>query len=1008
MLSIRSRGFLLACIAAVMMWALPAGASTSVFVSAPPDPRAITVTGRGDGHADDTSAIQEAIDRAADGSGGLVFLPSGRYRISRTILLWPGVRIFGVGARRPVLVLGDHTPGFQRGVANMVAFTGAKRGEFGPVPFPPPSVVPFDPKIADANSNTFYSAMSNIDVEIGAGNPAAAAIRFRVAQHAFLSHMDFQLGSGFAGIYQAGNFIRDVHFHGGRYGIVSEKTSPAWQFTVVDSTFDGQRAAAIREHEAGLTLVNVAIRDTPVGIEIDRGYDDQLWGKNVRFEHIKQAGVIISNENIVYTQIGFDNAVAADTPVFARFRDSGRTIAGKGQVYRVASFSHGLAVPGLDQMGKIATQADITALDAMPPEPAPALRALPPVSEWTNVRDLDVKGDGQTDDTAALQRAIDSHRVIYLPLGFYKITDTLRLKPDTVLIALHPNATQVILPDNSPAYQGVLGPKALIQSAEGGSAIVSGIGLSGGGINPRATALLWMAGENSLVEDVRFQGGHGTATAKAARIDPYNAFHSGDADPARRWDGQYPSLWVTKGGGGTFVACWSPNTFASAGFYISDTSTPGHAYEMSVEHHMRNEIVLDRVANWEFLAPQTEEEYGESRNAASLVIRNSHDILVANYHAYRVTRTLGPAPAAVQLYNASNIHFRNVHVNAESGYTSCDGGDCITYLRANKYPYENSIEDLIHNSKVREREFASLDVLGNLAPAEPAMGKQARKLADGFFALGGGAVDSHGTLYFVDRFFQRIYSWSRDKGLGVVSDHTLDPVNLAVDHSDNLLVLSSVGFEGSVFSLKPNGANGLITPIQPTSGGARSDAAIAVPANWWVNGEFKDQYDPARDHFTTLAEMFAHDAGSAQKLEYVSPDGSLVLPAYRTVHQGPADNRGWRFSHALDTYGFTPATPGSRIYVTNSSEALTYSAKLGRGGALSDLKVFAERGGESVTVDADGKVYIANGQIFVYAPGGELLGHIDVPDRPLQLIIGGENRKTLFVLTHRALYAIDL
>lgn len=69
-----------------------------------------------------------------------------------------------------------------------------------------------------------YSSMSNIDIEIGEGNPAAAGVRFRMAQHAFLRHMDFRLGSAFAGVYQAGNIMEDVHFHGGRYGIVTEKT----------------------------------------------------------------------------------------------------------------------------------------------------------------------------------------------------------------------------------------------------------------------------------------------------------------------------------------------------------------------------------------------------------------------------------------------------------------------------------------------------------------------------------------------------------------------------------------------------------------------------------------------------------------------------------------------------------------------------------------------------------------------------------------------------------------
>ena len=79
---------------------------------------------------------------------------------------------------------------------------------------------------------------------------------------------------------------------------------------------------------------------------------------------------------------------------------------------------------------------------------------------------------------------------------------------------------------------------------------------------------------------------------------------------------------------------------------------------------MRNEIVLNHVANWELLAPQTEEEFRESLNSVSFEIRDSHDILIANYHGYRVTRTVGPFPAAARLYGARDIHFRNVHVNA--------------------------------------------------------------------------------------------------------------------------------------------------------------------------------------------------------------------------------------------------------------------------------------------------------------------------------------------------------
>ena len=988
----------------------PALASQSVLTTIPDDPSAIVVKAKGDGRADDAGALQAAIDAAAaKPGGGLVFLPSGRYRISRTLFLWPGVRLFGVGATRPEIVLGDATPGFQKGLANMVIFAGAKPDPARAVAFPPPGSVPFDKNVPDANSGTFYTAISNVDFRIGKDNPAATAIRFHAAQHTFVSHADFDIGSGLAGLYHVANEAEDLHFKGGRYGILAEKPSPAWGFVLLDSTFEGQRDAAIREHEAGLTLVNVAMRDTPVGIEIDRGYGDWLWGRDVRFENVSKAGVIISNERNVYTQVGFENAVAANTPVFARFRDSGKSVAGKGRAYRVGAFNHGLVVPALGQMGDYRTTFEAAPLAALPKRGAPAIRALPPTSDWTNVRALGAKGDNATDDTAAIQRAIDTHRVIYFPTGFYRVTDTLKLRPDTVLIGLHPSLTQIVLPDRTPAYQGVGAPKALVESAPGGDNIVHGLGLYTDGANPRATALLWTAGAASMVNDVKFQGGHGTNLADGTRYNPYNGNATADPDPAKRWGGQYPSLWVTNGGGGTFANVWSPNTYAYSGIYVSDTTTPGHVYQASVEHHLRTEISLNRVANWEFLAPQTEEEAGEGEDTVSLEIRDSHDILLANYHGYRVTRTRRPASAAVKVYNSHDIRFRNVAVNGESGFGTCDEGGCATFTRLTKYPYENAIQDVTSGLEVRERQFAVLDLKGAPEPAPPSTfpaGAIVEKLADGFYSLGGATTDAAGTLYFADRRHQRIYSWSPTSKLSIVRDNTLDPVNLAMDASGSLLVLSSDGRNGSVYSFKPGRPDTEVTVIPPTPTRDHPGAATVLPVNWWNNGEFKDQLDLDTYEFTTLAQMFARDMAGPKAREYVSPDGSLVLPAYRVFQQGPPDYRGLRFSDSLDTYGFTTARPGERVFVANSSENKTYSGLVGTGGAITDLKVFADRGGESVAVDGQGRVYVANGQVFVYGPDGRGLGRIDVPERPLQLLFGGPDRATLFVLTHHALYAV--
>lgn len=968
-----------------------------------------------DGAADDTAALQAAIDKASGtGREGIVFVAAGHYRLTHTLYVWPGVRVIGWGGTRPVFVLGEKTPGFQSGVADMVIFTGAspaERARSGErVPFPPPGSVPPNNNIADANPNTFYSAMSNIDFEIGEGNPAAIAIRFHVAQHAFLSHMDFHIGSGLAGLTQVGNEAEDLHFYGGRYGILTEKTSPAWQFTLIDSTFDGQREAAIREHEAGLTLIRDTFRRVPSAVTIDPQYSDELWAKDCRFEEISGPAFVISNDKSPLTEVGVENAVLQRVPVFAQLRESGATIAGKGDAYRVRSFNYGLIVPGEGSTGTIGQIYDAEALSNVPAPLPAAIRALPASADWVNVRTLGVKGDGTTDDTAAIQAAIAAHRVLYFPSGHYVVRDTLTLKPDTVLIGLHPTLTQFDLPDSTPGFQGVGAPRPVIAAPPAGANILSGIGVLTGGINPRAVGVLWKAGEQSLMDDVRFLGGHGSGT------NPYNNNHTADPDLHKRWDSQYPSLWVADGGGGTFADIWTPNTFAQAGFYVSHTTTPGHVYELSNEHHVRTEIKFDHVENWDVNAPQTEEEAGESPDALSLEFDWSRNITIANYHGYRVTRSRAPFPAAVRLYHSGDLHFRNVHVNAESGYGTCDSNGCGTFLRLSKFPYENSIQDITHHLEVREREFAVLDIPADPAPpAEPhrpptmAAGQAVTKLADGFFSISGAAVNAAGKLYFVDHHEQRIYGWSAAEGLSVERDQPLDAVNLAFDKSGDLLVLSSAGPESTVYSFRPGSPAEQIAVLQPQPRAPHPSADHLFAVNYWNNGEFEDQFDPATMRFRTIPEMFAHDVTTPTPREYVSPDGSLVLPAVRVFQQGPADDTsGWRFSDTLDTYGFVSAAAGKTIYVSSASEDRTYRATVQPDGTLGDLRPFADRGGECVAVDGQGNVYIANGQIFVYSPAGKLLGEIDTPERPIDLVFGGSGRQTLLILAHHALFAASV
>ena len=940
------------------------------------DPKAIYLTQesfavKGDGVADDSAVLQQAINQVQEKTNqGILFVPPGRYRLSRTVYIWPGIRLIGYGPTRPAFVLAANTPGFQQGLSYMLFFAGARPSANAPPP--------------DASPGTFYSAISNIDIEIQDGNPGAVGIRAHYAQHCFLAHMDFHIGSGLAGIHDGGNVAQDLHFYGGQYAIWTRKPSPGWQFTIIDATFEGQREAAIREHEAGLTLIRPQFKNVPTAISIDAQYSDELWVKDGRMENVTGPAIIVSNENSARTEINMENIICRQVPVFVAYRESGKRIAGSAEMYEVKTFSHGLHYEDIGAVPAIQDIYETAVLSALPKPAKSDILDLPPIDSWVNIRSLGAMGDGTTDDTDAFRKAIAQHRAIYLPSGQYRVTDTITLRPDTVLIGLHPSVTRILLADSTPAFQGVGSPKPLLETPKDGTNIVTGIGLYTNGINPQAVAAKWMAGKDSMMNDVRFLGGHGTIDPNATAAESskswheiYNNTHSADSNLNRRWDGQYPSLWIT--GGGTFVGIWTPSTFAQAGLYISDTSTEGRIYELSSEHHVRNEVVLNHASNWQIYALQTEEERGEGGFALPLDIRDSSNITFANLHMYRVVSSYQPFPYAIKVTDSNNIRFRNVHCYSDS-----------------KVSFDNTVYDETHNLEIRQREFSWLTVSGN-APAANVLhpshvltkGANVEKLAGGFFNISGGAVDSSGNVYFVDARWQTIYSWSAlTHQLSKVRDNPLDPVQLFFDKSGDLMVVSYTG-NGTVYSFKPSARDEDITLLTAVPSVPRPGLTPVLPVDYWRN-----------------ENDFLQTVPVAQPYQFISPDGTTFLPAGSNFVTGEL-YYGSKLNNTLRAFGFAPAVTGRPFYVSDENGEKTYAATVESDGTLSDLKLFTEQGGESVAVDDKGNVYIAAGQIFVYDPSGHLLDTIDVPERPSQLLFGCRDGHTLFVLARTSLYAVQ-
>ena len=980
----------------------------SVYTQRPDDAEASYFTPENYGFrmgTDVSDALQLAVNQVKrERNFGILFIPEGKYIISRTIYIPNAIRLIGYGKNRPEFLLKEHAPGFQsevsgdKGKANyMFWFTGGMLQE-GQLP-------------RDAGAGTFYSALSNINLRIGDGNPHAVALRTHYAQHSFISHAAIYIGKGKAGLFDVGNEMENVAFYGGDYGIYTTKASPGWPVMLVDAYFEGQRKAALRCQESGLAIVNLQVKNVPSVFIIEPNYSDRLFVENSRFENVSGPAIVISNENNSNNQITFRNVYCQDVPVLAHYTRSNTKTIVSHKTYRVNSYDHGLQMESMVAPAVYKTGIDAVPLASLPDPVASDLPVLPAMETWVNVRTLGAVGDDITDDTRAFQDAIDKYDHIYVPQGWYLISETLKMNPQTRLIGLHPFGAQLRLAESSPAFSGFGAPKAILESSEGGSNILNGIGLNTGAFNYRAVGLKWMAGADSYVNDVKFVGGHGGLAkpnpeetsgtqarggrgAGGSRISsPANPVAAQGMDLA--WDNQYWSMWVTNGGGGTFKDIWTASTYAASGLFVSDTKTPGRIYAMSLEHHVRTEATFRNVENWKAYAFQLEEESREGTECQPVEMVNCKNITFANLYMFRVIRVNEPYHNSVRLWNCENISFLNLHNFAQT-----------------KYTVDNPVYDINRDIEVRPWELQKLTVTGKetrRVPLDFTPGK-VNQLAAGFEFAEGIARDSKGNIYFCESRFRRIYKWDTEtNGLSLIADFPWKPSALACDTEDNLLVVfrydpqpgymvngeqekvpllpdrtgtsfsgwGNSGFAMLVYSINPDDPEHTIKPLPLVPmNSVRSVYKALYPSNRW-----RDFHD-----FNTSV-MFAPE------MCFMAPDGKTIIPQQYDLARG---------SSLLEAY------PGKPFYASDEYDRRMVKMDVAPNGTLSNLQYFVEWGEFGSAVDEAGNLYVADGNVRVFDKNGADKGIIEIPERPSTLQLGGKNRDILFITGRSKLFAVRI
>src|SRR6185436_10753540 len=91
--------------------------------------------------------------------------------------------------------------------------------------------------------------------------------------------------------------------------------------------------------EAGFTLIRVSFSNMPVALQVAPGEVEQLYGRDLRMENIRDAVFVAGNSLNPHSAVTLINIACADVPRFF-----GQTLKAPAKYYVVDRFSQGLMI----------------------------------------------------------------------------------------------------------------------------------------------------------------------------------------------------------------------------------------------------------------------------------------------------------------------------------------------------------------------------------------------------------------------------------------------------------------------------------------------------------------------------------------------------------------------------------------------------------------------------------------------------------------------------------------
>ncbi|EUC49001.1 glycoside hydrolase family 55 protein [Bipolaris oryzae ATCC 44560] len=567
----------------------------------------------GDGVTDDTAAINRAItdgNRCVPGNcssstntPAILYFPGGTYLVSDAIKDYYNTQIVGNPNCLPTILAAANfsSPG------GTTILDGSGYG----------------------STVSFYRQIRNIIIDTTRlpTNFSAVSIYWPTAQATSIQNVVFNMnpnnGTTHIGLLidsGSGGFMTDLVFNGGRRGFLVGNQ----QFTTRNLTFNNIDTAIEMFWDWGWTYKSVSINNCRVGLNVSSGgSSSQSIGSITLFDsEIKNTEVGIATARTDNSQPAAAGALYLENVKFdnvqaAVLGSNGTYLAGSSGSVVVDAWADGhryTSYGGPDiARGRIEpTQRPADLVDAQGRfyERSKPSYGDVPLSQFLSARDLGATGNGRTDDTAALNAAIlrakEEGKILFLDAGYYKVTSTIYVPPGSIIVG--EPITAVIL-SSGPFFNSMADPQPVVRIAlpgETGRVEISDLIVSTQGQQAGAILYEYNLGtynqEPAGLWDVHARiggfAGSELQTAQCERTPSNVTITEGNLD--QDCIASYMTMHVTKFGAGLYMEnnwLWTADheldtrgeaqltLYAGRGLLVESINGRLWLYGTSVEHH---------------------------------------------------------------------------------------------------------------------------------------------------------------------------------------------------------------------------------------------------------------------------------------------------------------------------------------------------------------------------------------------------------------------------------------